>query len=100
MTDQTIALPRARARRRRLPRPPRFTRMQKFMLFCDAVIAVCSLSMFLTGSDPLAGLFGLATATSGIRVTFLLALNRLLEADRDMLLNGALTIAFVAAVWL
>lgn len=96
----TIALPKVKARRRRLPRPPKFTRQHKIYLLLDTLFGAYSLALFLTGYRPLAGLFGLAAATTGIHSTIMLARDRLIDAMRLSFLSVPLTLAFLAAFFL
>lgn len=96
MTGHGLALPRTRTRRRKLPRPPKFTRGDKLWLLWETLIGTYFLIHFLAGDTPFAGLFGIAGATSGIRGTFLYALRRP-ESSVANMTSVALYLAAAAA---
>ena len=77
-TTDTIALP--RAKRRRLPRPPKFTRRQKITLALDTVFMVFFFSALVTGDHPVTSLFGLTSAATSIHAVLLDARRHHLEA--------------------
>lgn len=96
MNGHGLALPRTKTRRRKLPRPPKFTRRQKALLLWEALIGTYFLIHFIAGDTPLGCLFGIAGATSGIRGTFLYALRRPESSLADMT-SVALYLAAAAA---
>jgi uncharacterized membrane protein HdeD (DUF308 family) len=91
MTD--LALPRARARRRRLPRPPKFTRREKISIAMDCALGVIYLGTFLAAAYQLACLVGLAAVVTGIRATVMGALGRYSESGRAHVMGCGLFVA-------
>lgn len=71
MTELVIG--RTRARRRRRPRPPKFTRWQKMKLAFDGVLLAVSLVIWVAAALP-AMIFCAAGCVAGIHSTFLDAL--------------------------
>lgn len=97
-----LALPAARARRKRLPRPPKFTRGDKLWMLYEALVGTLCVVWFLHGTAPIGALCGMTAAASGIRSTILSALGRHLEGWRGSTLAMSLwlaaTVAFLIGV--
>jgi hypothetical protein len=93
MSADTITLGRVRARRRRLPRPPKFTNRQKLAIANDLVLIVIGLT-----SSALATVLLMIGATAGLHGTWMDATRRPLNALPSHLLSIAFMVAGVAVV--
>lgn len=91
MSSDALTLGRTQLKRRRLPRPPKFTNWQKFIIVCDLTLVVGG----LTSSALSAGLL-MVGATAGIHATWMDALRRPFNAFPSHL---SATVFLIAAAY-
>jgi ABC-type Na+ efflux pump permease subunit len=97
MSELTAPRARTRARRRKMPRPPKFTRWQKWSLGINAAFCAFLIASFIVTAEP-AALIGVASFIAYIHATVMDALHPPAGGLRSDLLGMALGV-FSLALW-